>query len=418
MTEQLLQYIWQFQHFNVHDLSTTDGEKITIITRGTRNTNQGPDFLQATIKIGNTSWAGHVELHVRASQWEAHQHSKDPNYGNVVLHVVWINDKKLSLRVPVLELQGRVSRLLLERYREWMNATAFIPCQQNIHGVPQLTWVKWKERLLVERLQEKSAIVLQYLAESNGHWEEVCWWLLAKNFGMKVNSEAFEAIARSLPVNLLAKHKNQVQQLEALLLGQAGLLRGDFEDVYVRLLQKEYHFLQKKYQLMPTNIPVQQLRMRPANFPAVRLAQLAMLVHRSSHLFSRLIEVQEIKAIKQLLDVTANDFWNYHYTLQEGGTYKEKRVGEQLAENILVNTIAPMLFAYAEYKGKPEYRDKVLQWLEQLPAEKNNITKNYVALGVQVKSALDSQALVQLKNQYCSKKRCLECAVGNKILKE
>lgn len=417
MTEQLLQYIWQFQYFNTHDLTTADGEPVTIVNRGIHNINQGPDFLQAAVRIGTTSWAGHVELHIKTSQWEAHQHSSDPNYDNVILHVVWINDKKLPLAVPVLELQGRVSRLLLDRYQEWMNANEFIPCQKSMHSVPELVWLKWKERLLAERLQEKSAIVLQYLAESNGHWEEVCWWLLAKNFGIKVNSEAFEAIARSLPVNLLSKHKNQVQQLEALLLGQAGLLRGEFSEAYAQMLQKEYDFLQKKYQLTPTHIPVQQLRMRPAGFPAVRLAQLAMLVHQSSHLFSRFIALDEIKAIKQLLDVTANDFWHYHYTLHQSGTYKEKRAGGQLAENILVNTIAPLVFAYGKYHGKPEYRDKVLQWMEQLPAEKNSITKNYAALGVQVQNAFDSQALLQLKNNYCNKKRCLECAVGNKILK-
>ncbi len=417
MTEQLLQYIWQFQYFNLNDLTTTEGERVIIINRGTHNKNQGPDFLKASIKIADTTWVGNVELHTNASQWVDHRHSGDKNYKNIILHVVWKNDKKLDLPFPVLELQSRVSKLLLGRYNELMKAGTFIPCEKNIQQAGQLTWMAWKERLLVERLQEKSAIVLQYLAESTNHWEEIFWWLLARNFGMKVNSEAFEKIARSIPVNILAKHKNQVQQLEALLLGQAGMLQGNFADTYVIMLQKEYAFLQKKYQLTPINIPVHQLRMRPSNFPAVRLAQLAMLVHNSSHLFSKIIALENVKELRYLLDITANDFWHYHYVPGEASEYNEKRVGAQMVENIMINTIAPVLFAYAQHTRENQYKDKALQWLEQIAAEKNSITKGYTALGVKVKTAQDSQALIQLKNNYCNQKRCLECAVGNKILK-
>ena len=417
MTEQLLQYIWQFQYFNLNELCTTEGEQAIIINRGTHNKNQGPDFLKATIKIAGTTWVGNVELHIHASDWQSHQHSGDKNYNNVILHVVWKNDKKLDLPFPVMELQGRVSKLLLGRYNELMKTGTFIPCEKNIHQADQLTWMAWKERLLVERLQEKSAIVLQCLAESTYHWEAVFWWLLARNFGMKVNGEAFEKIARTLPVNLLAKHKNRVQQLEALLLGQAGLLQDNFADPYTIMLQKEYAFLQKKYQLTATNIPVHQLRMRPSNFPAVRLAQLAMLVHNSSHLFSKIIAVEKVEELKQLLDITANDFWHYHYVPGEASVYKEKKVGIQMVDNIIINTIAPVLFAYAQHTGQNQYKDKALQWLEAITAEKNTITKGYIVLGVPVKTAIDSQALIQLKNNYCNQKRCLECAVGNKILK-
>ena len=417
MTEQLLQYIWQFQHFNLNELTTAEGETVTIIHRGTHNKNQGPDFLKASIKIADTLWIGNVELHINASQWVDHQHSGDKNYNNIILHVVWKNDRELNLPFPVLELQGRVSKILMLRYNELLKAGAFIPCEKNIRKAEELTWTSWKERLLVERLQEKSALVLQYLAESTNHWEEVFWWLLARNFGMKVNSDAFEKIARNLPVNILAKHKTQVQQLEALLLGQAGILTGNFTDTYVILLQKEYSFLQKKYKLTPGNIAVQQLRMRPSNFPAVRLAQLAMLVHNSSHLFSKIIAVENVKELKQLLDITANDFWHYHYVVGESSDYKEKKLGTQMAENIIINTIIPVLFAYAQHTRENKYKDKALQWLEQITAEKNTITKGYLALGVNVKTAFDSQALIQLKNMYCNQKRCLECAVGNQILK-
>jgi Protein of unknown function (DUF2851) len=417
MTEQLLQYIWQFQYFNINELATTEGEPITIINKGTHNKNQGPDFLKATIKIADTTWVGNVELHINASQWESHQHTGDKNYNNIILHVVWKNDKLLNLPFATVELQGRISKLLLGRYNELMKAGTFIPCEKNIQQVGELTWAAWKERLLVERLQEKSFIVLQYLQESTNHWEAVFWWLLAKNFGMKVNAEAFEKIACTVSVNILAKHKNQVQQLEALLLGQAGLLQENFTDNYVLMLQKEYAYLQKKYKLTAANIPVHQLRMRPSNFPAVRLAQLAMLVHNSSHLFSKIIAVENVKELKQLLDITANDFWHYHYVPGEASEYKEKKVGMQMVENIIINTIAPVLFAYAQHTGQNQYKLRALQWLEQIASEKNVVTKGYIALGVPVKTATDSQALIQLKNNYCNQKRCLECAVGNKILK-
>ena len=417
MTEQLLQYIWQFRYFNMNNLTTTEGEPVSIISNGTHNNNQGPDFLKATIKIADTTWVGNVELHVQASQWDDHQHSADKNYNNVILHVVWEHNKKMALPFPVLELQGRVSKLLLGRYNELMKTDSFIPCEKNIHQADELTWMKWKERLLIERLQEKATVAMNYLAETHQHWEEIFWWMLARNFGMKVNSEAFEKIARNIPVNVLSKHKNQVQQLEALLLGQAGLLEGDFTDPYAIMLQKEYHFLQKKYRLTGTGIPVHQLRMRPSNFPPVRLAQLAMLVQQSSHLFSKIIAMENVKEVKQLLDVTANDFWHYHYLLDEASGYKEKKLGAQMLNNILINTIAPILFAYAAHTGDYQYKNKALQWMEQIPAEKNTITKGYAALGVTIKTAMDSQALIQLKNHYCNHKRCLECAVGNKILK-
>lgn len=417
MTEQLLQYIWQFQYFNPGQLTTSTGENIIIINRGTLNRNQGPDFINASIKIGDTTWAGNIELHVNASQWEEHKHSGDKNYNNVILHVVWENDIELNLPFPVLELQQYVSKILLNKYNALMIAATFIPCEKNITLVKDITWLAWKERLMIERLQAKAAVINGYLKETNMHWEEVCWWMMARNFGMKVNNDAFEKIARSISVNILAKHKNQLLQLEALLLGQASLLVYAAGDKYVEMLQKEFLFLKKKYQLVDVPNAVHHLRMRPANFPAVRLAQLAMLVHNSSHLFSKMVEIEDVKELKKLLDVTANDYWHYHYVPGESSDYKEKRTGSQLIDNIIINTIAPLLFAYAKHTGEVRHKNKALQWLEQIAAEKNQIIRNFTALGISTKTALDSQALIQLKNTYCDHKRCLECAAGNAILK-
>ncbi|MBP6287992.1 MAG: DUF2851 family protein, partial [Ferruginibacter sp.] len=219
MTERLLQYIWQFQYFNAKELSTSEAELLQVIHPGMYNTNQGPDFTDAKINIEGTVWAGSIELHINSSDWKNHKHSSDKNYKNVILHVVWQHDVDLHLPFSTLVLQDKVPKILLHRYDELMRADSFIPCERNIHAVSAITWTSWKERLLVERLQLKTGFISGFLQKNNFHWEETLWWLLARNFGSRLNSEAFEIIARSIPVSILAKHKNQVQEVEALLFG-------------------------------------------------------------------------------------------------------------------------------------------------------------------------------------------------------
>ena len=417
MTERLLQYIWQFQYFNKTSLQTVEGETVEIVYQGSYNTNQGPDFLEAKLKIGNTLLVGNVELHCKTSEWNTHKHSADKNYANVISHIVWENDCTLPNNLPTIILQDRVSKILLEKYQKLLNTSSFIPCENSISTVPEITWLSWKERLLIERLEQKSTSVNEYLSKNNYHWEETFWWMIAKNFGIKVNSEAFEKIAQSIPITVLAKHKNQLHQIEALLFGQAGLLDKDFEEDYPILLRKEYQFLKSKYNLQSTNANLFFLRMRPANFPTVRLAQLAMLVVHSVHLFSKIKEIEEVENVKKLLNVTANDYWHYHYNFDELSTYKIKNVGVQMINNLIINTVIPILFAYGHYTKEHHFKDKALRWLTQLTAEKNSRINGFLALQITIKNAFDSQALLQLKNEYCSKKRCLECAVGNKLLK-
>ncbi len=418
MTERLLQYIWQFKYFNVNALLTEEGETLQVLHPGSHNTNQGPDFIDAKIKINNTTWAGSIELHINSSDWNKHKHSADKNYKNVILHVVWKNDIDMSLPFSTLTLQNKVSKLLLNRYDELMSTIAFIPCQQNIHQVDELTWQNWKERVLVERLENKTGVVMDFFQRTNNHWEETFWWLLAKNFGIKLNSVAFEKMAQSISVNILAKHKGQVHQTEALLFGQAGLLEETFKDDYPKLLQREYQFLKKKYKLQKVEASMLFLRMRPSNFPTVRLAQLAMLVHQSLHLFSKIKEATDVKYIKELLNVTANDYWHYHYVFDEAAAFKKKKLGDQMIDNILINTIVPVLFAYGHYHNESKLKDKALQWLEHTRPEKNSISNGFMALKIGNKTAFDSQALIQLKNEYCNKKRCLDCSVGNKLIRE
>jgi hypothetical protein len=416
MNEQLLQFIWQFGYFNGTSLCTVANEPLQIIHKGTFNTNQGPDFINAKIRIDSTLLAGTIEVHVKSSDWKKHRHTGDRNYKNVVLHVVYENDEKES-EIPVLELHSRIAKTVLTKYASLMSSQAFIPCETMMQNVPEITLSLWKDRLVAERLIRKAKIVEDYLLQNKQHWEESFWWLLARNFGTKINADAFEAVAKSIPVNILAKHKNQLQQLEALLLGQAGLLQENFEDAYTILLQKEYKFLSTKYKLKPVHIPVHFLRMRPVNFPTIRLAQLAALVQNSVHLFSKILEEPLLRNVRKWFQVEANDFWHYHYTLNETSAYKKKVIGADMVENILINTIAPVLFAYGTLHQEQQIKDKAIRWLEEAKAEKNSITKGFQALGLPLLSAMDSQAFIELKTQYCNHKRCLNCAVGTKLLR-
>lgn len=421
MTERLLHFIWQFQYFNNNELQTEAGEVLQIIKSGSYNTNQGPDFSAASIKIDNVTLVGNIELHINASDWYKHQHTNDSNYSNVILHVVWNNDKpvldKLGNPLPTMVLQHRVAKVLLQRYEDLMNEGSSIPCKKFLPALSEIGWLSWKERLVAKRLETKSKHVLDLFEESNHHWEETFWWMLAANFGIKINTSCFENIAKTISVNILAKHKNQIHQLEALLLGQASLLNGNFEEDYPKMLQREYNLYQHKYNIKKTATKPLFLRMRPAAFPTIRLAQLAMLIHNSSHLFSKIKELQQLSDVKQMLNVTANDYWHYHYNFDELTNYKPKSLGNQMIENILINTIIPVLFAYGLHTKEEQYKDKAIRWLAALSPEQNSITKAWKTLAIENKNALDSQALIQLTNNYCKEKKCLQCAVGNKLLK-
>ena len=419
LSEELLQFIWQHRYYNSLSASTIQGEPVNILHPGTLNRNQGPDFLNARIMIGPILWVGNVELHLRTSHWDAHRHTHDLNYDNIILHVVWAHDKQPqgnATRLPVLELQPLVAGILLQRYALLMHSVQPVSCHWQLPALSDLAWLAWTERLSIERLIRKSNDILQLFAASGNHWEEVFWWMLARNFGMKVNADLFEQVARTLPVTLIARHKSSIQQLEALLMGQANLLQGMFTDQYPVMLQREYLFLKHKYNLPALKAKAGFLRMRPAAFPTLRLAQLAMVLHKSTHLFSILREATSLHEITCFLDVTANDYWHYHYVPDTGTPYQPKKPGIATIHNIAINTLIPILFAYATYHEDDQLKDRAINWLSQLPKEDNKITRQWEKSGIHPHNATDSQALIELTTHYCHPKRCLECAVGNKIL--
>lgn len=427
MKEDLLQFIWKFRYFNCEGLKTTDGDDVQVIHPGTHNFDQGPDFLNAKIQIGNTLWVGNVEIHFFSKQWDQHHHQFDENYKNVILHVVWKHEGDISdcegNVLPTLELYDKVSKLLLERYRRLMEKDQqrngfFIPCETLLEGVDEFRWNTWKSRLATERLEYKTKKVLDVLKQTGNNWEEAMWRLVAANFGGRMNGQLFQRIAETVPQRILARHRNQLISIEAIFFGQAGLLEDSFTDPYPEMLRREFKFYQKKYQLEKVDGNACFARMRPANFPTIRLAQLSVLVCNSYHLFSKLMEFESAEEVMNCLHAAPNDFWLYHFKLDDmaGDHPKEKLLGKQMTESIMINTVCPMLFAYGMFHHDETQKEKAVEWLEKLTPEKNSITKGFEVIGVKNQSAFDSQALIQLKNYYCDQRRCLECGIGSAIL--
>jgi hypothetical protein len=423
-TEDFLHYVWKFRLFDHANLQTNNGEELEIFSAGLHNSDAGPDFQNARIRIGNTEWAGNVELHLSSSDWQKHGHSTDNSYNSVILHVVYRDDEPLILsngrRVPTLELQSRIPDDLYNRYHKLIFGNqVIIPCEANIGSVDSLTLHNWLTRVLVERLEKKSAAVIAALNLNRGDWEETFYQFLAANFGFKINALPFELLAKSLPQIILAKHKNNPMQIEALIFGQAGFLTDSVTDEYPLKLKKEYDFLCKKYKLTPVESHLWKfMRLRPQNFPTIRLAQFAALIINSNHLFSKILEIKEVKELRALFsDTKVNAYWENHYRFDIESTPSGKNLGQASVDILLLNSLALFLFSYGKHNQLQHYVNRSLQLLEQLPNENNNIVADFVNLGVKINSAFESQALLELKNNYCNYKKCLQCGVGNKILK-
>ena len=422
MREDLLHFVWRTQRFVFDDLVTTTGEVVEIEHLGNHNVNAGPDFLSAKVRIGDTLWAGNVEMHLKSSDWIKHEHSDDSAYDTVILHVVLEEDipvfRKNGSRIPCIELKKRISEKLSKTYLKLINSEYWIACQHHFNDVSDLKKMLWLDRVLVERLKKKTEIIEALLKENNYHWEEVFYRILARNFGVKVNSDAFEQLARVTPISYLAKHKNNLFQLEALLFGQSGLLSGALEEDYPIRLKKEYDFLKKKYKLSP--LSEQQwkfMRMRPANFPTVRIAQFAQLVCQSVHLFSKVLEIKTIEEFERLFSVEPSPYWLTHYLFDKESPKRSKKLGKTAIHLIIINTIVPFLFLYGNTRNEEAYKQTAFRLLEALKPEKNSIINGWRKLGMEPQSAYQTQALIHLKNEYCNRKKCLECSIGAAILK-
>lgn len=314
MTERLLQYIWQFQYFNSEELRTTAGESLRILDPGQLNHHQGPDFLEARLYIDQHCWTGSVELHVDASGWHRHAHADDPNYRSVILHVIWNDDRCMpSPSLPTLVLKGRVSQLLMRRYRSLMQRHSFIPCEHSVRMIPPAVVAGWQEQLLIIRLRRRSKQIAALLAATHYHWEQVFWRLVFRSMGLIVNADAFEELAGEVPLRVLQRHRERPWQMEAMLMGTAGLLKGPPPDAYMQAMQEEFEFYERKYGLRTISQPMHFLRMRPAAFPTVRLAQLAALLHRSFDLFSAVLHETRLAAIQAMMEVAPSAYWDHRF---------------------------------------------------------------------------------------------------------
>ena len=422
MKEDFLHYLWKFKKFDTLNLKTFNGEEITIINAGQYLELAGPDFFNAQITIGNQKWAGNVEIHLKSSDWYVHHHERDEAYENVILHVVWEHDteifRKNNSEIPVLELKKYVDAATTINYQSLISPKSWIFCEKQLKEIKEFTINNWLERLFFERLERKSKPIFELLEQTNQDWEGVLFCLLAKNFGLNTNGEIFLKIAQSSPFSIIRKESFEVENLEALLFGSAGLLDSEKEDAYFKDLKFRYYYLLHKYQLEKKIVePVQFFKHRPDNFPTIRLSQLANLYHCQQNLFSKINTSSSVKSIYKTFDVSASDYWQNHYQFDKESPQKRKKLSKSFIDLIIINTIIPLQFAYAKSQGK-EISEDLIQLLNEVATEKNAIMDKFNTFGIKSKSAFESQSLLQLKNEYCNKSRCLECAIGMELLKK
>ncbi|PKQ44807.1 DUF2851 family protein [Confluentibacter flavum] len=421
MQEDFLHYLWKHKKFDVSNIKTTDNESIHVLSVGQHNLNAGPDFFNAQLKIDHQLWAGNVEVHIKSSDWFLHNHELDKAYDNVILHVVWEHDtdvfRKNNSKIPTLELKSYVSKLALNNYEKlFAKSGKWINCEHDFSSVNNFEMSNWLERLYLERLERKSEDINTLLMTSQNDWEAVLFKMLVKNFGLKVNGEAFLSLANNIDFSIIRKTLTNNTTLESLLFGQAGLLEQDIEDPYYLELVKEYEFLKQKFSLSNKNVtPIQFFRLRPPNFPTIRLSQLATLYHQNQNLFSKIIEINTLIGFYDLFSVSTSLFWESHYTFGKSSKKSKKVITKAFVNLLLINTIIPLKFSYAKFKGH-NIDDSIVSLIESIASEKNSIIEKFNSLKLVSTSALQSQGLLQLKNEYCNKNKCLQCAIGSSLL--
>lgn len=421
MQEDFLHYLWQYKKFNVSAIKTTNNESVSILSVGQHNFNSGPDFFNAQLKIGDQIWAGNVEIHIKSSDWYVHNHEIDKAYDNVILHVVWEHDTDVFIKdnvvVSTLELKDFIDKKALVNYQAlFSKSKTWINCENDFLSIDEFTIQNWLERLYFERLERKSSDINPLLKASKNDWEAVLFKILAKNFGSKVNGDAFLSIANSVDFSIVRKLQSKQIQLEALFFGQANLLDNAIEDAYSRMLIKEYQFLSKKFQLSNTGITqIQFFRLRPPSFPTIRLSQLASLYSMHQNIFSKIIETNTLQNFYNLFAAATSTFWETHYTFSKVSKQSKKVLTKSFIDLLLINTIIPLKFSYAKFQGN-EIDDVIVKLISEIKSENNNIIEKFNSLKAISTTALQSQGLIQLKNEYCSKNKCLQCAIGSKLL--
>ncbi len=423
MKEDFIHFLWKYKLFNTTDLHTTANIPLEIVHTGFPNYDSGPDFSAAKIKLGDTVWAGNVEIHINSSDWYRHGHQNDEAYQNIILHVVMHHDGEIVDRagnkIPVLEVKKYFDAALLHNYERIMQSKSWIPCEKFIHEADRFIVSNWLNRLLVERLENKSGEILQFYNYFEHSWDRTFYYFLARNFGFKINASPFALLAQKTDYRILARHKDDLTTLEAILFGQAGMLEGSFNDAYPSLLQREYNFFRHKYNLEPIDPSLWKFgKLRPPNFPTIRIAQFAKLIYKSRNLFSKVTGINTWHEIRELFDSECSPYWLDHYRFDKPTRKKPKNVGISAIENIVINTIIPLQFIYGKVAMKPEIQEQALSLITGLPAEKNSIISQWTNVGIVPQNAGESQALLELKKYYCTPKKCLQCAIGHSLVRK
>jgi hypothetical protein len=424
MKEEFLHYLWKYSLYDQDRLFDNENNRIAVLDPGEYNRDSGPDFFNARISVAETIWAGNVEIHTKASHFDNHGHQNDPAFDNIILHVVAENDKPVfnSRGEEILTTELSFDQSLYEKYIYLVNNPYIIACQDDIGQLDNIPVRHWLNSLIVERFQNKSVSILKIFSETGNDWEETFYRMLSRYFGFRVNTEPFEMLAAALPFRIIRKHADNIFQIEALLFGTAGLLEtGLFKealaDEYYRNLIKEYTILSAKYSLQTLHGWLWKFsRLRPSNFPTVRLSQLAVMLSVTGGLFSKVLEAPDIKQIKMLFEVSASRYWEDHFVFGKKSRRYIKTTGSQAADILLINAVIPMIFAYGQSRDCFEICEKALLFLEQINPEDNSIISEWKAAGIDAESAFYSQALIQLRNEYCKKRKCLDCRIGNKII--
>jgi len=421
MKEDLLHFIWKFKKYPINGLVTTSGEAINVVSTGIHNHLSGPDFFNAQLELNQQLWAGNVEIHIKSSDWYAHNHQEDSNYDNVLLHVVWEDDlsvfRKDGSQIPTLALKEYIPLKILDTYQNLFDARnyKFINCENEFIRVDEFIKDNWMDRLFVERLEQKTAIINKLLEETNNNWEHVLFLMLLKTFGSKINGETFMEIGKSIDFSIIRKLYNKPLEMESLLFGQANLLNGaDEGDKYFNDLKKEYEYLKHKYNLNSVFKSPEFFRLRPSNFPTIRIAQLSAIYVKNNNLFHLLIEKDEPN-VSGVLNAEISEYWEDHFNFGKTSKKSKKRVTISFLDLLMINTIIPLKFAFQRYKGSVD-NDALLKIMSDIKKEENNLISKFGKLGVMVKSAKDSQTYLQLYNNYCSKDKCLDCAIGASLM--
>ncbi len=420
MNEEFLQYVWKHQLFSTSNIKTTKGLSFEVLRSGEWNYDAGPDFFNARIKLEGTIWAGNIEIHIKSSDWEQHKHNLDPAYNNVILHVVYEHDleafNQAGNMLPVFLIKPNQNAL--ENYEKLLSAPQWPACYETISEINPIYISLALQALVVERLEAKIRPIEKLLSDNKNNWNETFYQVLAGGFGFKINTLPFEMLARSLPLSVLQKHKSNLFQIEALLFGQAGMLNKQLlGDDYFLSLRTEYSHLANKFNLHGNEYHLWKfLRLRPSNFPTIRIAQFANLVYKSSALLSKVIEAERLNDLIQFFEIEASSYWDIHYNFDHTAPKQKKRFGMSSVKVLIINTVIPFLYVYGEKNNRPNLKDRSFQFLEQLSAEQNSTTRRWNELGINPLNAADSQALIQLKNVYCESKKCLNCKIGTKVI--